>query len=134
MLLPVLDIESTARELASLCWLLDEIKTCCEDLNLRWKIARLSGVAEELNEQFLEEYDLWRIDIADYYKKLSEQLSENDKTERLLSLAFQSAATMESALYKAFEPTAEFRNKIKSIRKETLRLLHEQKGWVGDDE
>ncbi len=134
MLLPVLDIESTARELAAFCWLLDEIKGSCEDLNLRWKIARLSGVAQEFNEQFLEEFNLWQIDVTDYYKKLSERLPENDKTERLLSHAFQSAATLDSALYKEFKPTPQFKNTIKSIRKETLRLLHEQKGWVDEDE
>ena len=46
MLLAVLDIESTARELAALCWLLDEIKASCEDLNLRWKVAGWLGEAE----------------------------------------------------------------------------------------
>ena len=70
MLLPVLNIESTARELATFCWLLDEIKACCEDLNLRWKTAGLLGVAEELNEQFLEEFDLWQIDATYHCKKL----------------------------------------------------------------
>ena len=103
-------------------------------MNLRWKIARLLGVAEELNEQFLEQFDIWRIDATYQYKKLSERLLENDKTETLLSLAFQSAATMDSALYKEFEPTSQFMDKIKSIRKETLHLLHEKKGWVDEDE
>ena len=128
MLLPVLDIESTARELASLCWLLDEIKNSCADLNLRWKIARLLGEAEELNEQFLEEFNLCQTEAPDGYKKLSEQLSENVKTERLLSFAFHSAATLDTAVYKEFAPTSQFMNKIKSIRKETLHLLHEKKG------
>lgn len=134
MLLPVLNIESTARELATLCWLLDEMKTSCEDLNLCWKIARLLGVAEELNEQFLEEFDLWPSDVTYHHEKLSERLSESDKTETLLSSAFQSAATLDSALYQEFQPTSEFRNKIKSIKKETLHLLHEKKGWGYQDE
>jgi hypothetical protein len=41
---------------------------------------------------------------------------------------------MESARYEEFEPGKEFRNKIKLIRNETLRLLHEKKGWSNDDD
>ena len=128
MLLPLLNKESTSQELSNLCWLLNEIQTSCEDLNIRWKIARLADQAEELKESFLEENLIFLLPASDHYKTFFEKVS-TERTEALLSFAFNSAAVIDSANYEEFEPGAEFRSQIKSIRKETLHLLHEKRGW-----
>ena len=127
MLLPVLNIESTAQELVNLCRLLNSIQTRGDDLDQQWKVARLLSMAEELKEAFVDEYELWHVEASSHYKDLSQQLAESDKTETLLSFAFNSAATIDSARFQSFEPDAHFRNTIKSIRKETLHLLHEKR-------
>lgn len=126
MLLPVLDIKSTSQELAWLTWLLNELKINCEDLNLTWKIAQLLNVAEELNEQFLDEFNLQQASYK--HKEFYERLANDDKIEALLSAAFQSAATLDAAIYKEFIPAPYFVDSVKFIRKKTLGLLHEKRG------
>ena len=111
---------------------MDEIRNTCDDPEIRWKAARLVGRAEDLYEAFLDEYLLRPYTGQDFYKNFSWRFSSEDKIEALLSLAFESAAVLDSARYEGFEPTSAFRNEIKSIRKETLHLLHEKKGWSND--
>ncbi|MEO8151381.1 MAG: hypothetical protein ABI723_27365 [Bacteroidia bacterium] len=129
MIVPVLKKESTVAELATLCWLLNEARNGCEDSNLRWRIAQLSGKAEALHEKFLEDFKLFALQPLKNYKVMLEKLSTSDRTETLLSFAFQSASIIDSAHYEEIEPGKEFKNKIKSITKETLHLLHEKRGW-----
>ena len=134
MIVPVLNKKSTAQELANLCWLLNELKTTCEDSNIRWKIAQLAGEAEEVQEKFLDEFNLLPIQPSTYYNDIFEKLSASDRTETMLSFAFQSGATMDYARYEKFEPGKEFIDKIKSITKETLHLLHEKKGRRNEED
>lgn len=126
MLLPVLDIKLTAYELARLCRLLNELKNICDDSNLCWKIAQLLGKAEELNEQFLDQFNLWHVSYND--GELFEKLFNDDKIEALLSFAFNSAAVLDSAIYKEFAPAPDFTNSVKFIRKGALSLLHDRRG------
>ena len=128
-MIPVLKKQSTALELANLCWLLDEARNACEDSNIRWRIAQLVGKAEAVHEKFLEDFKLFASQPLKHYKEILERLSVSDRAETLLSFAFQSAATMDSAHYEEIVPDKEFKNKIKSITKETLQLLHEKRGW-----
>ena len=134
MLIPVLNKESTAQELANLCWLLNESKNSCNDSNLRWKIAQLASDTEELYESFIEDFNLLPLEASNHYKEFSEKLSDGERTESLLSFAFNSVAVIDCARYEEFESGNEFRNKIKFIRNETLRLLHEKKGRINEDE
>lgn len=133
MLIPVLNKESTAQELDRLCWLLNEIKTtCCDDVNLCWKLAQLAYKAEELYEKFLDENNLFSQSSPAYQGEYFEKLPAKDRTEAMLSSAFQSAAVMDSARFEKFNPGNDFKSEIKSISKQTLKLLHEMKGWHND--
>ncbi len=133
-MIPVLNKESIAGELANLCWLLNESKNTCDDSNMKWKIAQLASNAEVLYESFIEEFNLLPLEASNHYKAFSEKLSDTERTESLLSFAFNSVAIIDSARFEEFEPSEEFRNNIHSIRDETLRLLHEKKGWTNEDE
>ncbi len=133
MLIPVLNKESTGQELSNLCWLLNEIKASCEDSNIRWKIAQLASNVEELSESFLKDNTLWPLSVSGYHKEFSEKLTVSDRTEFLLSFAFNSVAVLDCARYEEFEPGEEFRNTVKSIRNETLHLLHEKRGWTNEE-
>jgi hypothetical protein len=132
MLIPLLNKEDTSLEMANLHWLLIEIINTCEDSNIRWQAARLSRQAQDLYEAFSEEYFCKPEGEPDFYKNYSGRVSQGDKTEALLSLAFNAAAMLDAARYEGFKPDTEFSNGIKYIRKETLRLLHEKKGWSSD--
>lgn len=125
MLLPVLDIKSTSQELACLSWLLTELKINCKDIDLTWKIAQLVNVAEELNEQFENEFNLPHASCKN--NGFYERLLNDDKIEALLSAAFQSAATLDAAIYQEFTPAPDFIDSVKFIRRKTLGLLHEKK-------
>ena len=133
-MIPVLNKESTAQELADLCWLLNECRNFCEDSNLKWKIARLSSNAEEVNESFLEGFNLLPLTVSNHYKEFSEKLTIEERTESLLSFAFNSVAILDSGRFEEFEANKEFRTNIKAIRNETLHLLHEKKGWRNEEE
>lgn len=127
MLLPVLDIKSTSHELVRLCRLLAQAKLHCDDSNLIWKIAQLVSEAEELNQQFTDEFNLWPVSHDD--ENLYDRLVSDDEIEALLSSAFNSAAVLDAAVYKEFVPSAEFVNSVKFLRTNTLSLLHERRGW-----
>ena len=134
MIVPILNKESTAQELANLCWLLIEANAVCDDKNIRWKIAQLAGTADELNEKFLDEHSLQPLNPSKHQKDFIDKLSEEEKLEILLSFAFQSAATLDYAQYKEFEPSKKFSDTIKLISREALTLLHEKRRWRKEEE
>jgi len=129
MLIPVLNKESTAQELASLCWLLDEVKTTCVDVNLRWKVCQLAYNSDELYEKFLDENSLFQQALSIYNFEYFQQLPLAEKVTAMLSSAFSNAATIDAAHFESFSPDNKFKATIKLIAKQTLSLLQESKGW-----
>jgi hypothetical protein len=134
MLIPVLNKQSTSEELAALCWLLNEINATCDDVNIRWKTAQLAYKAEELYEKFIDESNLFPKPTETYHREYFKKISASDKIEAMLSAALQSVATLDAARYEAFDPGQDFKTAIKEIRKETLGLLHEMKGFKSEEE
>ena len=131
MLLLVLDKQSTAEDLSQLCWVLNESRKNrdCQDANLKWKIAQLAATSEELYEQFLEEFKLEPVPLKENYLNYFQTIYSvyPDKSEPLLSYAFNIAGGIDSARYKDFKLDEKFKKELSLLTRKILNLLHEKR-------